>query len=96
MTGFIVKTRDMQTMKVFYYTGRAGAAGTESFWLSEQRSVAFVYTTEQEANRKCRLFQRQYPRNLGSGGAAVWMIEHANRDDAHAAGAAAMSEEMCG
>lgn len=93
---FIVKTRDMKTMKVFYYTGKAGSAGTDSFWLSEKRGDAFVYATAGEAERKARLFQRQYPRNLGSGGAAVWMTEYANPADAHAAGAAAMSREMCG
>jgi hypothetical protein len=96
MTGFIIKTRDMKTMKVFYYTGRAGAAGTDSFWLSETRAAAFVYATAGEAIRKSRVFQHQHPRNLGTGGAAVWMVEHANPADAHAAGAAAMSQEMCG
>ena len=93
---YVVTVRDMNTMKEFFYTGRAGAAGTESFWLSEKRGDAFAYATEGEAERKRAQFQGQYPRNLGSGGVAVWMVKHATDADAHAAGAAAMSQEMCG
>lgn len=86
---FIIKVRDMATMQTFYYTGKAGEPGTNSFWLSDRRGEAFVYAGEGEATRKCNSFQRQHPKD-------VWMVEHVNRDDAHAAGAAAMSEEMCG
>lgn len=89
---FIVTVRDMNSMKEFFYTGRVGAGA----WLSERRQDAFAYTTEQEAARKAKLFQRQYPRNLGTNGIAVWMVKDATPEAAHAAGARAMSEEACG
>lgn len=81
---FIVQCRDMATMRLSYYTGRAGAG-----WLSSNRGDAFAYATEGEAKRKMDMFRRQHPR-------MAWMAAHANPDDAHAAGAAAMSQEMCG
>lgn len=82
---FIVQAREMKTMRQVYYTGRAGEG-----WLSPERREAFAYATEGEADRKSRMFQRQ---NMGR---YVFMVDHASPDDAHAAGARAMSEEACG
>lgn len=80
---YIVEGRDMKTMRRVYYTGRAGAG-----WLSERRSEAFCYATEAEAELKARLFKRQHR--------SPFWATFANPDDAHAAGARAMSEEACG
>lgn len=84
MSGFIVKARDMRSMIVVYYTGKAGYA-----WQSRNRADAFVYATEGEAQRKARMFQRQHA-------GYVWMVDSVNPDDAHASGAAAMSRDACG
>jgi hypothetical protein len=81
---FIVQARDMKSMRLHYYTGRAGSG-----WLSENRAEAFVYSGEGEANRKVAMFNRQYRDK-------VFMSAYANPDDAHAAGAARMSDDMCG
>ena len=81
---FIVTGRNMKTMQRVYYTGRAGAG-----FVSTERSTAFVYATEQEAVRKAYVLSRGHTMH-------VFYAAYADPADAHAAGAAAMSQEACG
>lgn len=81
---FIVTGRNMTTMQRVYYTGRAGAG-----FVSMERADAFTYATGSEAERKARNLSRGHTMN-------VFYAAYANPDDAHAAGAAAISQEMCG
>ncbi len=83
-SGFIVTGRNMTTMQRVFYTGRAGSG-----FVSSNQADAFTYRTGEEAERKARMLSRGQTMH-------VFYAAYANPDDAHAAGAAAMSAEMCG
>ena len=86
MPKFIIQGRHMQTMERVYYTGRAS-----TYWTSPNKADAFTYDSETLADRKAREFNR-----VGALHKITWTAAYASDDDAHAAGAAAMSAEICG
>jgi hypothetical protein len=67
-----------------YYTGKIGEE-----LVSANIEHAARYAVPRDAERVVRRLQRQHPR-------LTWMTDYRYPEDAHAAGAAAMSQEMCG
>lgn len=81
---YIIQARALSNLKAHFYTGRAGAG-----WLGDNRAEAFVYGRPEYAERQARQFAKRHR-------AYVWSVTYASDADAHNAGAAAMSAEMCG
>lgn len=83
MAVMVIKARSTQGAAL-YYTGKSGEA-----LLSANIENAARYAVPRDADRVVRRLQRQHPR-------LTWMTDYRYPEDAHAAGAAGMSEEMCG
>lgn len=81
---YIIQARALNNLQAFFYTGRAGSG-----WLDTDRAEAFRYDHAGYAQKQARAFARRHR-------AYIWSVAYATSADAHAAGAAAMSAEMCG
>ena len=83
---YVLKGRNIETLATVYYTGRAG-----NLWTSDKKAEAFLYASYEGAKRKVYRFNRTTRLHK-----ILWMVDYQNESDAHNAGAAAMSDEMCG
>lgn len=81
---YIIQARALSNLRAHFYTGRAGTG-----WLSENRAEAFPYADARFAEREARRYAKTHR-------AYVWSVAYATDQDAHNAGAAAMSSEACG
>lgn len=81
---YIIQARALNNLQAFFYTGRAGSG-----WLDTDRAEAFRYDHAGYATKQARAFAKRHR-------AFIWTVLEADRGDAHAAGAAAMSAEACG